>query len=78
MPKSVRLYYRHVNHGERYQTAEMQVAGKNYHATIPAGYTNTKYPIEYYFELKEAPESTLYPGFNPELTNQPYFVVSQT
>jgi len=70
VPKSVRIYYRHVNQGERDQIAEMQVAGENYHATIPADYTNTKYPIEYYFELKKGPESaTLYPSFNPELTN---------
>ncbi|MDB5245934.1 MAG: hypothetical protein JWQ40_328 [Segetibacter sp.] len=78
MPRSVKLFYRHVNQGERYQSAEMQVSGKSYRATIPAAYTNTKYPLEYYFELQEAPASaSLYPGFNPDLTNQPYFVVRQ-
>lgn len=78
MPKSARLYYRHVNQAERYETVEMQVVGKRYRATIPAAYTNTMYPLQYYFELKEGPESaSLYPGFNEDLTNQPYFVVRQ-
>ncbi len=78
MPKSVRLYYRHVNQGERYQSADMQMAGKHYKATIPIDYTNSKYPLEYYFELREGPETAwLYPGFNKDLSNQPYFVVRQ-
>jgi hypothetical protein len=78
MPKSARLYYRHVNQAERYESVEMQAVGKNYGATIPAAYTNSPYPLQYYFELKEGPESAwLYPGFNADLTNQPYFVVRQ-
>jgi hypothetical protein len=73
---SVRLYYRHVNHAERYETVEMQHEGKSYRATIPAEYTNSQYPLQYYFELKEKPEKAwLYPGFTADLTNQPYFVV---
>ena len=78
MPGSVKLFYRHVNQGERYQTANMQLVGKSYRATIPAEYTNTKYPLEYYFELQETPTSAfLFPGFNQDLNNQPYFVVRQ-
>ena len=73
---SVRLYYRHVNHAERYETVEMQPIGKSFRATIPADYTNSQYPLQYYFELKEKPENAwLYPGFTENLTNQPYFVV---
>jgi hypothetical protein len=73
---SVRLYYRHVNHAERYETVEMQQIGKSYHAVIPADYTNSQYPLQYYFELNEGPEKAwLYPGFTADLTNQPYFVV---
>lgn len=78
IPKSVRLFYRHVNQGERYQTSDMQLAGKSYTATIPATYTHSKYAIEYYFELRESPEAAwLYPGFNKDLANQPYFIVRQ-
>jgi hypothetical protein len=73
---SARLYYRHVNHAERYETVEMQLTDKYYRATIPADYTNSLYPLQYYFELKENPEKAwLYPGFTADLTNQPYFVV---
>jgi len=74
--ESVRLYFRHVNHAERYEIVEMQPVGKNYRATIPAEYTNSLYHLQYYFEPKEGlGKSWLYPGFNKDLTNQPYFVV---
>lgn len=77
IPKTGRFYYRHLNQGERYQAVDMQMQGKNFQANIPAAYTNTKYPIEYYFEVVEVPQSvTLFPGFNPQLSNQPYFVVT--
>ncbi len=73
---SARLYYRHVNHAERYNLIEMQLTGNGYRAIIPADYTNTQYPLQYYFELKETPAiAWLYPGFSADLTNQPYFVV---
>jgi hypothetical protein len=73
---SVRLLYRHVNHAERFETVEMQLADTSYRATIPADYTNSVYPLQYYFELKDRPENAwLYPGFTVDLTNQPYFVV---
>jgi len=75
---SARLYYRHVNQAERYQSAEMKADANRYRATIPAAYTDSPFPLAYYFELKEAPDKAwLYPGFNADLTNQPYFVVGQ-
>ncbi len=73
---SVRLYYRHVNHAERYNSVEMRLTGKSYRTSIPAEYTNSQYPLQYYFELKEtSAKAWLYPGFAADLTNQPYFVV---
>lgn len=73
---SVRMYYRHVNQAEHYESAEMQNRGGEFRATIPALYTATKYPLQYYFELRRGPaDAWLYPGFNAERTNQPYFVV---
>jgi hypothetical protein len=78
-PASARLYYRHVNHGERYETAVMRLLGNLYRATIPATYTDSAYPVQYYFELKEGPDKAwLYPGFMPDLANQPYFVLRRT
>jgi hypothetical protein len=44
-------------------------------ATIPGGYTDSFYPLEYYFEVSQ-PDGVvlLYAGFLKELTNQPYFL----
>jgi hypothetical protein len=73
---SVRLYYRQVNQAERFQVAEMQLAESRYRAAIPGDYTNSPFPLQYYFELSAGPEKAwLYPGFAPNLANQPYYVV---
>ncbi|MDP2995870.1 MAG: hypothetical protein Q8N47_00190, partial [Bryobacterales bacterium] len=75
-PAMVRLYYRHVTQAERYETAEMAATGNRRSAVIPATYTNSPYPLQYYFEIEQGPDSaTLYPGLGADLTNQPYFVV---
>jgi hypothetical protein len=75
-PREVRLFYRHVNQGERFQAISMQAEGKHFHATIPATYTDSPYPLQYYFEIRhDSKNATLYPGFATDLTNQPYFVV---
>jgi hypothetical protein len=75
-PSTVLIHYRHVNHAERYETSEMTFTGIGYEATIPAVYTASEYPIQYYFEMREGSENGwLYPGFNSDLTNQPYFVI---
>jgi hypothetical protein len=76
---SVHLYYRHVNQAERYQTVAMEGAGGKRTATIPSAYTDSAYPIEYYFEVAVAPgRKVLHPGLSPSLTQQPYFVVRQS
>jgi hypothetical protein len=73
---TVRLYYRHVNQAERYESVEMTAAGSRWQATIPGAYTAGAYPIEYYFELRESPaKATMHPGFGAGRANQPYFVV---
>ncbi len=70
------LHYRHVNQAESYVTVEMARRGAQFAATIPAGYTQTEFPIEYYFTAADGKGKTgLYPGLGPELTRQPYFVV---
>jgi hypothetical protein len=75
---SARLYYRHVNQAERFVSVDMDARGNLYRASIPAVYTDSPYPLQYYFELREGPEKAwLYPGFAPDLANQPYFVVSR-
>jgi hypothetical protein len=74
-----RLYYRHVNQSERYQTAPMEAQGSTYRAVIPAGYTDSPYPLQYYFVLKpENAQASLYPGFAANLSNEPYFVIQKS
>ncbi len=73
---SARLYYRHVNQAERFQPAEMTARGGTWAASIPAAYTDSPYPLQYYFEVRESSaKAWLHPGLGPQLTNQPYFVV---
>ena len=72
---SVNLYYRHVNQAERFMVAKMERHARRYRTTIPATYTDSVYPLQYYFEVKGTTEAFLYPGLSKELTNQPYIVV---
>ena len=77
-PAAVRVHYRHVNQAERYQMEEMVRQGEAHRATIPAAYTDSRFPLQYYFELREGLDrASLYPGFMPDLANMPYFVVRQ-
>jgi hypothetical protein len=67
-----KLWYRHVNQAERWTSAELKAGS----ATIPASYTDSPYPLQYYFEFRTAADQAfLYPGLAPDLANQPYFVV---
>ena len=75
VPISVLLHYRHVNQAERYQSAQMRSDGAKARATIPPSYTDSAFPIQYYFEVRRNGRAWLYPGLGPELTTQPYFVV---
>ncbi|MDZ4802464.1 MAG: hypothetical protein SGI92_30265 [Bryobacteraceae bacterium] len=73
---TVRLHYRHVKQAEAYQMAEMRQEEQSWRYIIPAGFTDSAYPLLYYFELRDgAGHAWLYPGFEPDLANQPYFVV---
>jgi hypothetical protein len=70
------LHYRHVNQGERWQTLPMQPDRQTYRAAIPAAYTASVYPLQYYFELTlQTGAASLWPGFNQTLSSQPYFAV---
>jgi hypothetical protein len=67
-----------VNQAERFASVEMDARGNLYRASIAADYTDSPYPLQYYFEFKEGPEKAwLYPGFASDLANQPYFVVQR-
>ena len=73
---AIRLYYRHVNQAERYQSAGMRANENRFSATVPANYTNSDYPLQYYFEIRRAAGNAwLFPGLGNNLQTQPYFVV---
>jgi hypothetical protein len=72
---SVALHYRHVNHAERWQAMAMTRQGRGFHAAIPAEYSNSPYPLQYYFELRSEKVAWLYPALNTTLSNQPYYAV---
>jgi len=75
----IRLYYRHINQAERYQTADMLVEGGTYRATIPGTYTASKYPLQYYFEVRQSPDKAwLYPGLGADFGKCPYYVIQPT
>ena len=72
---SARLHYRHVNHAERWRSMEMSGVGGKFMAAIPADYTASPFPLQYYFELSRPEAAWLYPAFNASLSNQPYYAV---
>ena len=72
---SARLFYRHVNHAERWRTVEMTAKDSSFVAAVPDAYTASPFPLQYYFELSRGTQAWLYPGFNPTLSNQPYYAV---
>ncbi|HET7348577.1 MAG TPA: hypothetical protein VFJ10_14670, partial [Acidobacteriaceae bacterium] len=78
VPRSIRLWYRHVDQAERWTSAEMSGDGGRYAGAIPAEYTDSRYALEYYFELRdENGVAWMCPGFNQTLSNRPYFTVSR-
>ena len=72
---SARLYYRHVHQGQRYVALDMRKDATTFTASIPADYTNSPFPLEYYFELHTAADAELFPGFKDNFTGTPYFLV---
>jgi hypothetical protein len=75
---SVSVWYRHFNQAETFHKTEMLPLPESdrHRASIPASYTDSPFPLQYYFEIRQGPEQVwLYPGFDANRANQPYFVV---
>jgi hypothetical protein len=69
------LHYRHVDQAERWTATPMQRVGANFEAAIPASYSASPFPLQYYFEFQRGQDIWCYPGFNDNLSNTPYYVV---
>jgi hypothetical protein len=75
-PSAIRLRYRQVNQAERWQAIDMERSPDGYSAAIPGTYSKSPYALQYYFEFLRDPHlAWLYPGFDANLANQPYFVI---
>jgi hypothetical protein len=75
---SIRLHYRHVDQAERWKRVEMQGDGGRFTAAIPADYTQSDFPLQYYFDLVgKSGAARLEPAFNATFSNQPYYTVMQ-
>ncbi len=73
---AVFLSYRHVDQAERWQRVQMQANGVNFSAAIPAAYTQSKFALQYRFEMRaKSGAAWMLPGFNAALSNQPYYAV---
>ncbi|HWA84882.1 MAG TPA: hypothetical protein VG710_01555, partial [Opitutus sp.] len=78
-PRAAHLHYRHTHQAQPWNVASMTREGETLHAAIPAGYTDTAYPLEYYFEIVEpSGQAWLHPGLGPDLDQQPYFTIRST
>jgi hypothetical protein len=73
--RKVNLLYRRADQSQRWQTQEMQTRDNQFRGAVPSAYTDSPYPLLYYFEVHERGGSGIYPGFTPDLSNQPYFLV---
>jgi len=74
--RRVFLYYRHVNQVEGWQCAEMAFSGDGYRARVPGAYTDSPYPLQYYFEINDGLCAHFFPGLEDSLSNVPYFVLT--
>ena len=75
---TVRLYYRHVNQGERWVSMAMQPVHDGYGGAIPGDYTNSAFALQYYFVLQRGTDTAwFFPAFNATLSNQPYYAIAK-
>jgi hypothetical protein len=76
LPIRVQLHYRHVNQAEPYCVLVMSGGDGAYSATIPGDYTDSPFPLQYFFELRRgSTQAWLYPGLSEDLANQAYLIV---
>jgi hypothetical protein len=76
-PGAVTLFYRHVNQAERWKSIDVTQTDNSYTAAIPADYTDSPFPLQYYWRLSRASTAWLHPAFDAAFSNQPYFVVQR-
>jgi hypothetical protein len=70
------LFYRHVNQAERWQTMVMSQSTAGLSASIPSEYTQSTFPLQYYFVVPGANSGLVsLPQWDAAMSNQPYYAV---
>ena len=69
------LHYRQAQQAEAWRSMPLPADSGGFRGEIPADYTASSYPIEYYFEFRDSSGPWLDPAFAPNLDNQPYYLV---
>ena len=78
MIAGLHLRYRRVNQAETWQSIAMQHLGQEYRAVIAAEYTDSPFPLQYYFQISNASGvAWLRPGLEHRWHGQPYYFVRQ-
>jgi hypothetical protein len=74
---SVTLHFRHTNQAEPWRSEALSADADVHRGVIAADYTDSVYPLQYYFECVGRPGSrpVLFPGFDADWSNQPYFAL---
>jgi hypothetical protein len=71
------LHYRHVDQSQSWRTMPMQPGDSGLVGTIDADYTDSPYPLMYFFEVEHRDGGrALVPGLARDLSNQPYYTLA--
>jgi hypothetical protein len=68
------LHYRRVNQAERWQGTPMRRGGDGLVGTIPAGYTDSPFHLQFYVTGLRDNAVSIAPGLGADLATQPYWV----
>lgn len=75
-PQKVIMYFRHINQAEKWKSVELRSNNQEYEGEIPAEFTSSRFPLQYYFEIKTSPtRATLFPALGKDFNEVPYYVV---
>jgi len=73
--KNLKLYlnYREINQSKNWLRKKIKIEENSIFTTLSNKLLQSKYPIQYYFELVNNNYSSFCPGFVKDLSNQPYY-----
>ncbi|MBV9897508.1 MAG: hypothetical protein JO020_25400 [Chloroflexi bacterium] len=69
------VHYRHVNQAESYRVEPLRrISPECLGTTIPADYTDSPFPLQYFFVAHRGAETWHLPDLDADLANQPYWL----